>query len=683
MSALAGFWGYGRSLGAGERCDRMLLAQEEYGPDGTARAQLDGLAVGRNLYRLLPEDEHDRQPLVSEDGCFALVADVRLDNRQELLEALDEGDRHSAVADAEILFRAVLRWGDDAFDQILGDYAFAFYDARDRRLTLARDPLGQRPLFWHRGSGFVAFSSMPKGLHAIGIARQADEETLGRFVGGLPPIGANGYYAGIERVEPGHFVTISPTGASSRRHWAPRRQELRLKRFDDYVAAFRAELDRSVACRLRGANGRVAAHLSGGWDSSAVAATAARLMAPSGGRVIAYTAVPRRGSTSGAPGERFVDERPNAAATASLYLNMDHVLVEYPARSPIADLDRHVALFDRPLFNLCNHVWLSDIRKAARAAGARILLTGEIGNWTISAGPDSILADFIREGRWLAWLREATGIIRSRRAHLRGVLANSFGAWTPDFIWDRLRRRSSAAEMASAAHPRLREVLRAEQKARRLGLAARPGDNFRNTVEALFEMDWGEYRKGILAGWGIDKRDATADRRLIEFCLSLPIDMLLQNGVRRPLARAALADRLPAVVLEERRKGYQAADWHEALTRDLPRVKGLVDSIAADPTAAKLIDVDFLGCLVADWPQGGWEQPQVVARYRLDLLHALSAGHFVLTTGKDRHSASCPVPLDRASGPETLARPLTPLCEARQAVDASGGQVSQAESDRR
>ncbi len=60
-----------------------------------------------------------------------------------------------------------------------------------------------------------------------------------------------------------------------------------------------------------------------------------------------------------------------------------------------------------------------------------------------------------------------------------------------------------------------------------MGLAWRPKDNFQGTVDGLFAMDWGEYRKGVLGGWGLDKRDATADTRLIEFCLSLPLDLLL------------------------------------------------------------------------------------------------------------------------------------------------------------
>ena len=147
-------------------------------------------------------------------------------------------------------------------------------------------------------------------------------------------------------------------------------------------------------------------------------------------------------------------------------------------------------------------------------------------------------------------------------------------------------------------------------------------------------MDWGEYRKGILGGWGVDKRDPTADPRLIDFCLNLPLDMLMKDGVRRPHARAALADRVAPAVLDERRKGYQGADWHEGLTADVGGVARLLDAMAADSTASRLIDVERLRRLVRSWPSGGWDDPRIIAEYRIGLLKALTAGHFILAAGR-------------------------------------------------
>lgn len=226
-------------------------------------------------------------------------------------------------------------------------------------------------------------------------------------------------------------------------------------------------------------------------------------------------------------------------------------------------------------------------------------------------------------------------MIRGKRARLRGVLASSFGPWIPDSLWRLTQPFSSAPDPAqvTALHPEWRRALEAEQRALGVGHARRPSDYFAYAREAfLTEMDFGQYRKGILGGWGIDKRDATADRRLIEFCQALPLEMLLSGGKRRPLARAALADRLPAEVLDARGKGYQAADWHEALTRDRPAIRSLVDAIENDATASAIVDVSWLRAALDEWPSEGWHDRKIIVRYRIALLMGLSAGHFALST---------------------------------------------------
>ena len=107
--------------------------------------------------------------------------------------------------------------------------------------------------------------------------------------------------------------------------------------------------------------------------------------------------------------------------------------------------------------------------------------------------------------------------------------------------------------------------------------------------------------------------------------------MLLSGGRRRPLARAALADRLPSEVLDARGKGYQAADWHVALTRDRPAAHALVDAIAADGEASSILDVPWLRATLEDWPTGGWHDRANIVRYRIALLMGLAAGHFALS----------------------------------------------------
>ena len=223
----------------------MLAAQEIYGPHDERRWSGAFVAMGRRLFRLLPEDRFDRQPLLSADGNLVLVADVRLDNRDELGLALSLGACGAAqLCDAAILLKALERWGEAALDRIVGDFAFALWNARERRLLLARDFLGQRPLHFHRGGGFFAFATMPKGLHALpDIPYGPDEQAVAEFVTLIPEGGGRSFFRDVSAVEPGHVLRVSPGGHETRRYWNPSRAGLARPDGEDFVEGVRHHLD--------------------------------------------------------------------------------------------------------------------------------------------------------------------------------------------------------------------------------------------------------------------------------------------------------------------------------------------------------------------------------------------------------------------------------------------------------
>ena len=637
MTGLAGLWRFDGRPDAADGCARMLAAQELYGPHSGAQWVDGGVALGRRLMRVLPEDGFDRQPLIGGDRRYVLVADVRLDNRDELTEALRiSAPQARGLCDAAILLAAIERWDESCLERLVGDYAFALWDGARRRLLLARDPLGQRPLHYHRGNKFFAFASMPKGLHALAEVPYApDEDRISEFLALIPETGTQSFFRGIERVESGHVVTVTPTGLAARRHWQPSRRLAALRRPEEYSEALRDLLDQAVQCRLRGAQ-NVGAQLSGGFDSAAVAATAARLLAPSGRRVVAFTAVPREGYDGPAPRHRIVDEGPYAAATAAQYPNMEHVLIRSHGRSPLDDLDRSFFLFDRPVLNICNNVWANSICDAARNRKLRILLAGDAGNMGLSYNGMELLPELFCTGRWLRWWREARALVAPGRMRWRGVLARTLGPWCPATLWVWLNRFASGiafdvGDYSAINSRRLAELdLPARARDCDLDLVHRPWkDGFAMRLWALRRVDMGNYNKGTLGGWHIDLRDPTADVRLLEFCLAVPTEQFLSDGKQRALAKHALADRLPQLVLEEPRKGLQAADWHERLTAVRDRVAAELDRLDACPPATKALDLPRLHRLVENWPAGGWERDEVSVPYRSALLRGISTGHFL------------------------------------------------------
>jgi asparagine synthase (glutamine-hydrolysing) len=154
-------------------------------------------------------------------------------------------------------------------------------------------------------------------------------------------------------------------------------------------------------------------------------------------------------------------------------------------------------------------------------------------------------------------------------------------------------------------------------------------DGFAMRLWMMNFSDEGEMNKGTLAGWGVDWRDPLADQRLVEFCLGVPTEEFLADGVPRALAKRAFSDRLPQTVLTEARIGYQAADWHEGLTAARIDVAAELHRSSECALAVKALDVDKMKRLVADWPSSDWESRRIISRYRLALLRGISAGHFL------------------------------------------------------
>ncbi|MEO8115171.1 MAG: asparagine synthetase B family protein [Phenylobacterium sp.] len=641
MSAIAGIWRLDARPDAGQACGRMLDALAPYGPHASGLWEEDVIALGRRLHRTVPEDAFDHQPLSGGDGALRLVADLRLDNRGDL--AVDLGLRPEdarRMCDAALLLAAWERWEDGCFDHLVGDYAFALFDRRRRRLVLARDPMGRRPLFHHQGQGFFAFATMAKGLHALPeVPYGPDEDQAAELLALLPAAATRSFFKDVCRVEPGTLLAVTDQGLSTRRHWNPRRDTLRLAGAGDYAEGLRHHLDQAVTAQLRGAGRAVGAHLSGGLDSAGVAATAARLMAPSGGRVTAFTAVPRPGYDAALPRGRFGDEGPLAAATAAMYGNIEHVKIASGERSPLAGLDRSFFLFEQPMLNLCNAVWVDAINDAARQRGLSILLTGQSGNLTLSYDGATLLPELLTQGRLARLAREGWGLMRHGGMSLPGVLMASFGPWMPAALWDGLHRAFGRGRKDTFGHSaidpgRLAELgLPARARERGLDPSYRPRkDGFETRLWGLGRVDQGAYIKGTLAGWALDLRDPTADRRLLEFCLSVPAEQWLADGVRRKLGRLALADRLPVLVVNQRDRGLQAVDWHEGATAARGEIAGEVERLAANAGAARALDMDRMRRLVAAWPEGGWHGDEVMGGYRLALLRGISVGHFLRRT---------------------------------------------------
>ncbi|WP_017672017.1 asparagine synthetase B [Blastomonas sp. AAP53] len=617
----------------------MQAALAMYGRDRSARWEgEDGsVAIACQLMRLVPEDRFDRQPLADETGRFHLVADARIDNRTELAADLAIApERLQSMSDSALILAAWTAWGAASIERLYGDFAFAVWDLEQRHLHLARDFPGGRPLFYARTPNGLAFASMAKGLHALpDVAYAANITTVRDLLGFVPMKGTGSFFAGVDRVEPGTHVCFAAGGERSIRRWyVPPPQLPDTGDPRPQIEAFRAVFDRAVADRLRG-NAGFASLLSGGLDSTAVTTSAAMKLAETGQRLTSFTHAPHPDARVLERPDRFGDESQHARRVAELYPNIDHVIDHAPGRMIGDDRDARFHYQEYPSLNLCNEVWMTELARQAGALGrGTVVVTGAWGNMTISDHGLERLNALLHGGKLLRWLIEAFAVLR-RGAMTPLALANwSLRPFLRRKHFEALQRRFGRP----TGHPLNVSLLRADQVSEdRYDSTGKTARSRRDRILGLF---WQQElaalsNKGLLARFGVDYRDPTSDRRLIDLCLALPDSLFLRHGQPKWLYRQAFHDRLPTTVLEERRKGLQAADWASRLA--VARDDLLDEALRAQSNlqAQTLFDLDGLERLGRSIPDPDKAAPSDDLKYRLQFLRTLSATHFLRKVQRD------------------------------------------------
>ena len=270
-------------------------------------------------------------------------------------------------------------------------------------MTLARDHLGLNVVMWHRSARFFAFATMPNGLFALDdVPRQLSEEKLADFFVLNHADHATTIYRNVFRLPPAHVMRIEADGSFKQfRYWSPAEiapVELGCDR--DYAEGLRERLDVAVRRQMRSAH-PVGCLLSGGLDSSSVAALAARALAEKNERLAAFTGVPRRGFDGAVPAGYYADETPYVEAIARTVGNIDVSYVENDRCHDFSELERFFIALEGPVRNPTNFGWMLATLRLARAQGRRVLLGGFHGNCTMSWNGWSQAVTHLKRGRLL------------------------------------------------------------------------------------------------------------------------------------------------------------------------------------------------------------------------------------------------------------------------------------------
>jgi len=588
-----------------------------------AARSLDGRGIGKartwrrsNLgfvhrqHRFTPQDAIERMPVSGGSG-LTLAGDLRLNARDELQAALGPSEGSARMMDepdGALLLRAFERFGPEpAIARLQGDFAVAVWDSAANRLVLARDPLGKRSIFFHRSDRLFAASTRMRALLALpDVPRDLDERAVADWMAlniGPPE---RTLYRSIDRLPAAHLAVATTDGLRLSRYWDPPvAGSLRLARDEDYLEQAREVLDRAVSDALR-ASGPVTSMLTGGLDSTNVTVAAARLLAPQ--RLIAATRVPDR-STPAETAGRFFDETPFAQATAARHPNIDWHRVadddgDWGERNPqriFLETGLPYRSSSLPDFNF-------PIYRFMAARGSTVGICGDFGNAFFSQEGTGLLPELFLKMRWFGLFSHLRAMSRTMGGHpalhFRQQVLRPFEplSWRqrrlarPPDPWG----HHAAINGDLAAELDLRNTLSPSYRVRAGGGSTSVAEYRRWLLEDEVSRDT---TSAIRAMSGVDMRAPLADRRVVDFFGSLPLDQFLNGGVTRSIARNLLVGAAPPETVEGRRRGMQGSDWFARATDRRPAMMAQLARLRSSRSVRRIVDLDRLQALLDHWPR--------------------------------------------------------------------------------
>jgi asparagine synthase (glutamine-hydrolysing) len=578
MSGIVGAWNLdGRPLDAATLAS-MSAALRHRGPDGEGRWVSGACGLACQHQWTTPEEIGERQPLAGVTGSadLAVVLDGRLDNRDELLPALD---LPRAASDAVCVAAAYAAWGPEFAARLNGDFALAVYDGPRRTLILARDAIGLRPLYYHRGPRVFAFASEIKSLLVHpDIPRRVDDEGLADFMLiGARPVDRLDVtcFADISALVPAHLTVVTPERTAVRRYWDfdPLRV-LKLGSVQDYAEALRTGFAEAVRRRVRAAH-PVAVSVSGGIDSSSIYCQAAALhrsgRAPHPPAGVSYV---------GAEGGDADERRYLVDIEQAFGIAIDRFPLD-PFIGLIEGADEQVRAIEAPFLD---YMWgvTRELYRRASAGGARVLLSGQWGDQVLFS--TAYLIDLFGRGAWpqvwrhtreyARWFGDAeAGILRRRflldlgRHHVPAPLVPPL---------KRLRQRWFGARPARGAFSDAFLALARRSSDR----PARLGSDFHSAharsiyfeARSKYHVQCMEWNNKAHAIHGLTPAFPFLDRDLLALLMAIPGEIQTRDGVPRGLFRDAMQGVLPDTV----RARTWKADFTDVVNHGVARDRGAV-----------------------------------------------------------------------------------------------------------
>lgn len=587
----------------------MMEPFEKYKIDNYKYINNKNVFMGCGMQYITQESLNEILPFYDDEDELIITADAIIDNREELLYLLGKSNHKiEDFTDSEYILMSYKKWGMDCLEFLVGTFAFAIWDNKKEELVCVRDHVGNRAIYYYQDGNTVGFSTIIKPLLCINKTKEKlNEKWMINFLALDSLFNESDIcdtpYNKIYSILPGHFIKFSTQDKKTIKYWNPLKsvKELKLGSDEEYLERFNNLFKESISCRMR-TLGEVGLKISGGLDSGSIACVAAELLKESNKELKGYNVIPMKEFKADLPKWYIADEREYIKEITNRYSNIKVTSTSCEGKNSLTGVEDLVDILEQPYRIVENLFWGIELIDLAVKDGCKVIMTGQSGNTTISFGDfKTTIMTYIRKGRLSRLNNEIKAYSDMCCTNPKIIRKRIIKQLIPHRIKSVIKREETKKEKIFKSL-----VLNMSLVSKHYGKY-----NFNKINENTNNVDVKLARKYLLdeskfsnlgiietkisLAKGIAYRDPTRDKRIIEFCLSLPVEQFFRDGKDRYLIRRAMKGILPDKIrLNFYKRGFQSLDWLQRLKPEYDEIYTNTNSLKYNQPISKYIDSEKL-----------------------------------------------------------------------------------------
>ncbi|GAB4313400.1 MAG: lasso peptide isopeptide bond-forming cyclase [Methanobacteriaceae archaeon] len=599
MSAITGiFYRDGRKVDP-QQMKKMNDRLSHRGPDGSAIWCEGSVGLGHQMLWTTPESLHEKLPYHDKKAGLVITADARIDNRKELSKELDIEDKED-VSDSYFILKSYEKWGEKCPDYLLGDFAFAIWDENEEQLFCARDHMGVKPFYYYLDDDMFVFGTEIRAIFSQYHIKKLNELKLAFFLMFNTHDKKMTFFKNISKIEPANYLIIGKTIKISKYWELDPNKKIIMDSKEDYFKEFRKIFAKAIKCRLR-SNYPLGFELSGGLDSSSVVCMARKINDKNKfyNNIKTFSYVFDEISEVD---ERFyINKVVEKGGIKTYFLKGDEI-------SPLNEIEDIIKNQEQPFYtpNL-SIIW--NLYKIIQNKSIRVLLSGNGGDEIISH--ESYYFKYL--ARSFQWKKMIIEMYKHSKIYKKSffnlIISNLFLLKLPDKILNLINFYIKPSIFKKNGTFILNSKFSENVGGKKFlnDLKWKPFDDAQTSRNyhylAITDDQYVlEMLDKLSSNFFIEPRYPFYDKRIIEFCYSIPDDLKFHDGWNRLILRESMTNLLPYEIQWRTKKTNYSPVYERNLLMEKERIESIFGS--DNHIITEYLDLDIIKDIYCDYKSG-------------------------------------------------------------------------------